>query len=142
MGGHFAVSLRTQRNTGIDEFLAEFGKVLNNPVVDDRDFSVGRHVRVGIAISGTTVGGPAGVTDPGVGHRRGLVFEFTLEDLNLAGPLASPQVLIRDQRHSGRVVAPIFQPAQSSHHNVEGCSIANVSDDSAHEGKPRAKGSR
>ncbi len=45
------------------ELAAQRGEVLDDAVVDDRDLSGGVAVRVGVAVGGPAMGGPAGVAE-------------------------------------------------------------------------------
>ena len=50
-------------NTCIGELFAEFRKVFNNSVVNDGYFAVSRDMRVSVAIGGTAVSCPPGMSD-------------------------------------------------------------------------------
>ena len=47
------------------QLAAQCREVLDDPVVDDRDLAGGVAMRVGVAVGGPAVGGPAGVAQPG-----------------------------------------------------------------------------
>ena len=67
--GDLGVGVAGELDAGGLEFSAQLGVVLDDPVVDDRDFARGVAVRVGVAVGRPAVGGPAGVPEAGAAHR-------------------------------------------------------------------------
>ena len=65
MDGDFGVGIAGEFHSGALELITQCGEVLDDAVVNHRDFSGGVHVRMGVAVGGPTVGSPPGVPDPG-----------------------------------------------------------------------------
>ena len=81
------VGLRHHLVTLALELGAQRGEVLDDAVVDDGDPAGGVEVRVGVAVVGRAVGGPAGVADAGVGLGQRVRLELGIEVDQLAGLL-------------------------------------------------------
>ena len=120
----------------------QFGEVLDDAVVDDRDPAGRVGVRVRVAVVRRAVRRPAGVPDadraPGSGSAPAAssLSRFSIRPAFLA-TCSSPSA---DHRDPGRVVAAVFQPAQALDHDVEGAPGADIADDAAH--GSRSYGSR
>ncbi len=113
---------------------AQGREVLDDAVVDHRDPRVVVEVRVGVAVVGGPVGGPAGVTHPGGGRGQlereaGQVF---FEVGQLAGALAGLQHPAGDERDARRVVPAVLQPPQPVDDDLERGLASDVSHDAAH----------
>ena len=143
-----SVSLANSTPVGL-QLGAELGEVLDDAVVDHRDPAVGATVRVGVAVGGAAVGGPAGVADAGgavadadraggAGLRvaGGPLGEHLLQVGQLAGLLLGQQLVVADDGDAGRVVAAVLQPPQTVEHDAERRARAGVTHDSTH--GPRA----
>ncbi len=63
MRDHFGVGFRAELDALLDEFALKLEEVLDNPVVDHDDFAGGIGMRMGVALIGLAVRGPAGVSD-------------------------------------------------------------------------------
>src|ERR1700686_3268534 len=97
--------------TAGDELLFERARVLDDSVVDDRDFTLAVDVRMRVALVGDTVRRPARVAYSRVaGNRAGSEREFQLGDLSsrFAG-LDSGAV---HDGHAGGVVAAVLHSLQ------------------------------
>ena len=68
--------------------------------------------------------------------------EFLVQVLDPAGLLRDLQALRADERHAGRVVAPVLQPPQTLDHDVQRRAGADVANDAAHADQPKASGNR
>ena len=69
MRQHFGVGVADEGVPSVGEQLFERFVILNDAVVNHRDFALAPHVRVGIAVTWGAVGGPAGVPDSDGAHR-------------------------------------------------------------------------
>ena len=63
--GDLGVGVAGELDAGGFQLGAQRGEVLDDAVVDDGDLAGGVAVRVGVAVGGAAVGGPAGVADAG-----------------------------------------------------------------------------
>ena len=109
VGDDFGVGLGGEPGAGRYQFLAQFAEVLDDAVMDQRHPLGG--VRVGIALGRRAVGRPAGVADAGVAGER-LLGELGFQVAQLALRAPAGQVAVFQRRHTGRVIAAIFQPLQ------------------------------
>ena len=118
------------------------GEVLDDPVVDERELAAVGQVRVGVEVGGSTVGGPAGVADSGLrsGQRVGL--DLLGQGGELSGLLRRGELTVfGHERHTGRVVAAVFEPLQAAEHDIErrvvgivNGGLGYIANDSTHEG--------
>ena len=117
------------------ELSTQRGEVLDDAVVDHRDLAGGVAVRVGVAIGGPAVGGPPGVpergrTDETLGTR---LAERGLQVGQTSGLAAYREAAVTvEQRHAGRVVAPVLHAAQRVDDDAAGRTLPDIADDSAH----------
>ena len=88
-------------------------------------------VRVGVAVAGRPVGGPAGVADP-TGPRRRLALERLLQVPDPARRLAYDQPAAVERRDPRAVVSAILKPAKPGDQDRAGLVRPGVSHDSAH----------
>src|SRR5690606_28287812 len=112
------------------QFGAQFPVVFDDAVVHHGDVPGG--VGMGIDPVGNPVGGPAGVGDaaPAMGRVGG---ELGLQGRHLASGLVDPQLAgVVHHRHTGGVVAPVFQTAQALHENFNDVALGNGPDDATH----------
>ncbi len=105
--------------------------VLDDAVVDHHDLPLAVLVGVGVLLGGPAVGGPARVTEA-VGAVEGLRPQGVLEVLELARGPPAEEHSVPDDRHPGRVVAPILQAPQPLHDHGHRVPRPHVPDDSAH----------
>ena len=111
---------------------AQLVVVLDDAVVDDRK-PVAGDMRMGIPLARHAVCGPARVCNTDVAVRRRLLEGF-LQHFHLADGSQALQVLRAIQhRDAGRVIAAIFEPAQTFHQDGDDIAFGDRSDDSAHE---------
>ena len=71
MHGDLGVGIAGELHAGQLQLVAQSREVLDDAVVDDGDLAGGVAVRVRVAVGGATMGGPAGVAQPGVSGQRG-----------------------------------------------------------------------
>ncbi len=132
MGGDLRVGLAEEGHATCLQLVAQFGEVLDDPVVDDRQPAVLAQMRVGVDVVGGTVRRPAGVSDSdGRAGQRGLS-ERLLQVRQLAGALARLHPGGCHDRNPGRVVPPVLESAQTRHDHICGVLTADVPHDSAH----------
>ena len=112
LGDDFGVGVAVEDDAFGLELALEGGVVLDDAVVDDGDQAVAAEVRMGVAIGGRAVRGPAGVADAGAAG-RGLIAQMAGQVGDAAGPLAQVQVVAGQRGEAGAVVAAIFQAAQA-----------------------------
>ena len=107
VGDDLCVGLALEDTARDFEFAAQFGEVLDDAVVDQRDLA--GLMRVGVGNRRRAVSGPAGVADADRGHQR-LLGQDVLQSPDLAlGPAAFN--LAADHSGDARaVVAAVLQP--------------------------------
>lgn len=132
---HLAVGVAGELHPGGLQLAAQDREVLDDAVVDDGDLAGGVTVWVRVAVGGTAVGGPPGVSQAGVAAQRcGIgVLERLLQVGQSAGTAAHGELAAAvEQCDAGRVVAAVLHPSQRIEDDVVGRSLADVADDSAH----------
>ena len=98
---------------------AQVGEVLDDAVVHDGDPAGRVGVRVGVAVVGRAVGGPAGVAHAGRAGDRA-VGEFLVQVLDAAGLLGDLQRAVRaDDGDARGVVAAVLEAAQALDDDLE-----------------------
>ena len=114
------------------QLVAQALEILDDAVVNDRHTT--RLVRVGIVLGRRTMGRPTGVADSDhPGERLNLEGALQIGELALGAAALDPPV---DQgRHSGAVVAPVFQALQRVEQQGGGRLAAENADDAAHRGR-------
>jgi hypothetical protein len=116
------------------ELLAQGRRVVDDPVVDDRDVALGVGVRVGVHVVGGPVGRPAGVADAGAsGEALGQVLGELAHPAGLLGDLDAAAA---EHRHAGRVVPAVLEPGQPLQQQGRGLLAADVANDPAHDFSP------
>src|SRR5581483_4810256 len=122
------------RGEGVSSLLQPGSKrweVLYDPVVDDRYPPPAVDVRMGVHIVRHPVGRPPRVADPDATGRSVVSLERPLELPELADALDDPQLSV-EQRHPGRVVAPVLEAAQAGQDDGERLLRPDIPDDAAH----------
>ena len=104
------------------ELRAQGGEVLDDAVVDDRDATARREVRVRVRVRGRAVSGPPGVANGGGAVVERVFREFLGEVDELARALGDvePFPVFRDDRDACGVVAAVFEPREAAHHHALG----------------------
>src|SRR5262249_44095236 len=129
VGDDLGVGLRGERAPLGDELGAQRAVVLDDAVVhhaDARDL-----VRVGVLVGGLAVGGPAGVADAELPRRRRGA-QQALQGVELAAAADDLALTAVPDGDAGRVVAPVFQPAQPREQDGGAVAFADVTYNSAH----------
>ena len=108
------------------ELAAQRGEVLDDAVVDDRDLDGGVAMRVGVAVGGPAVSGPAGMAQPGVPAQRcrvgGVQRGFQVGQPPGAAAHRQSAAAV-DQGDTGGVIAPVLHSAlmhRSPHRRRDG----------------------
>ena len=122
------------------EFFAQLGKILDDAIVDHRDFAIAAHVWMSVFHRGAPMRRPTCVTDSaGRSRMTGdqLVFEachlaHAANHINRARRLPRRAKLERD---ASRVVAPVLKALEARDQHVDGGLGSGISNNSAH-GKP------
>jgi hypothetical protein len=106
------------------EHLAQLAEILDDAVMHDGDAFGG--MRMGVVLGRLAVGGPAGVTDPGMTVERGIV-QPLLEILQLALGTPPVELLAFQRRDPCGIVTAIFQPLQGIDQLLrDGCAPQNA----------------
>ena len=121
------------------ELLLDRRVVLDDAVVDDGHGAVGGDVRVGVAVVGGAVGGPARVADADAAG-RGVVAQGAGEVGDAPGLLAEvhPHAAGRgvlahgEGGDAGAVVAPVLEPVQAGDEDLLRLLVPDVADDATH----------
>ena len=116
------------------QLVPQFGKVLDDAVVNQRDSTGGITVRVRVLVRGISVGRPARMADAD-GRARGTVQlrQLGFEVRHAAGRAYDIQFAVGgQQRYAGRVIAAVLQELEAGHEDRRRRLRANISDDSAH----------
>ena len=113
--------------------------VLHNPVVHDRDGAAGADVRVGVGVTGLSVGRPPRVSDAELAAEP--FREHRLELAQLSRRLVNTQPAAGDERDTGGVVPAVLESPQAGEEDRSRAPIADVADDPAH-GDTLQSGSR
>ena len=126
---HLGVGVAFEALAGGGQFRLQFRVILDDAVMHHRHARGG--VRVGVALVGNAVRGPAGVADAdAAGQRVGLQQRFQIGQLALGAAALDPA--IHQGGDAGRVIAAIFQPTQSLDQRRGDLALANDADDAAH----------
>ena len=135
VNGDLGVGVAGELHAGGFQLAAQRREVLDDAVVDDRDLSGGVAVRVGVAVGGPAVGGPAGMAQPGAAHEVAGIgvgqLGFQIGQPARLAAHGQPAAAVK-QSDAGRVVPPVFHPAQRVDDDVAGRALPDVADDSTH----------
>ena len=110
LGDHLGIGLALEDPAGRLQALPEFGVVLNDAVVHQGDAA--GLVRVGVALGGDAVGGPAGMADADGGLQR-IGGQHLLKRPDLALGAAALDLAAHHAGDPGRIIAAVFQPLQA-----------------------------
>ncbi|MCY1398324.1 hypothetical protein D9M71_133530 [compost metagenome] len=131
MDDDFGVGVRGEDITLGLELLTQSFVVFDDAVVDDRQLLAGE-VRVGIALAGGAVGGPAGVGDAQATDQR-LLGQGLLQLGDLAGTTAAIQLtVIGEDGHTGAVIATVFEALQALDQNGGDIALGDGANDATH----------
>ena len=127
----FGICLGRELVTEALEIAAQFLVILDDAVVHDREAVIG-NVRMRVALGRHAVRGPASVRDADLAARGRLV-DRILQRLHLAdGADALQLVRAVQDGHTGRVIAAVFEAAQSFHQDGDDVALCDGSDDATH----------
>src|ERR1041385_6578989 len=120
MGEYFGVSLRAEIIVPVTiQLLFERLIIFDHPVMNERDFSAGIEMRVGIFVVHFAVGRPPGVTDAKRARCRFFRHQFR-ERGDASSAFAHLNSITIDDRYSGRIVTAIFESTQTVEQNGGG----------------------
>ncbi len=129
MHRHLGIGLAGEPRALLFQRLAQFAEILDDAVVNDGDAVGGMRMRVGLGR--LAVGGPAGMADADMPlQRRGL--EPGFEIFQFAFGATALQVRALERRHTGGIVAAIFQPLQGIDQQIRNRTTPQNSDNAAH----------
>ena len=132
---HLGVGLGGEGLAVGDEGGTQGVRVLDDAVVNEGEAPVGAGVGVSVGDRGAPVGGPAGVSDAGVGVGGAVRVDFFDEVDELTDRAAHVQALIRGQGDARRVVAAVLQAREAAKDHLAaalGGLTSDVSNNSAH----------
>ncbi len=133
VGDDFCIGLGYKFVALADELLLELEVVFDDAVVDDDEAAGAVAMGVGVLFGGAAVGGPAGVADA-EGAVDGILVEDFFELAEFAGGATELEaVAIATDGDARRVVAAIFEAAQSLDDDGDDFrTVADVTDNAAH----------
>ena len=139
LSGHLSVGGRGESVAFGLQVETQLRGVFDDAVMDDGHLAVHAGVRVGVHVARLAIGGPARVADAHRGKRHRLTLDVFDQVLQTAGLLAHDHLIHagRGQRHTGRVIASVFQTFQALQADLQrlaACrfNISRVSNDSTH----------
>ena len=130
LGQHLGVGVALEGVALPDELLLDGGVVLDDAVVDDREATVTRRMRVRVEVARRAVGRPAGVPHAD-GALDGAAVEQLGQFVDLALLLADLERAVQDGDARG-VVAAVFEPPKAADEEVAGLTRTDVTDDATH----------
>ncbi len=108
----FGIGLGRKLETVSPQFLAQLLIVFDDPVVDNSQ-PVAGHVRMGVDLRGLAMGCPAGMGNAQLAC-QGISFHSFRQGGYLAHfTSALDTVVATDDGHTGRIISPVFQTAQT-----------------------------
>ncbi len=125
----FGVGLGVKADPVTGQFLAQFAVVLDDAVVDDRDFA--RLMGVGVGHRGRAMGGPAGMPDAGFARQR-LMHQKIGQVDQFADRTATVQHAVVNGGNTGTVIAAIFEAFERFNKDGGGFVSPQNSDNTAH----------
>ena len=127
---HLAVGLTAEFVPFADQIFPQLGVVFDDAVVDQT--YPGCRVGVAVHIAGRTMGGPAGMADATAAVRQMQPGQLFLQCTQPTLCLRHPDAIRIAQRHTCRVIAPVFQFMQPFQQNVQTAGLSRISNDAAH----------
>ena len=132
LGHHLRVRLGAEGIALFQQLLFQLRVVFDDAVVHHGEAAALADLRVGVGVVGLAVGGPAGMADAdNAGHGLALVRQVG-QRLQTALGLLHTQTVRTAHGHTGGVIAPVFQPAQSLQQQRRGLLRSYISYDSTH----------
>ena len=131
MSDNFSISIGAEFKPLRLQIGTQLGMVFDDAVVHNRDL-LAAHVRMGIALSRHTMGGPARVRDPQRTLDGALVEQaLQLGDLTDRTDALQARIVIA-HGDAGRVVSPVFEPTQTLHQDGYDVAFGDGPYDAAH----------
>ena len=131
-----SVSVSVAKTTPVRlQLVLQLAEILDDAVVDERQPVGG--VRVGVGLGRRAMRRPARMADAGVAGQR-LAGELVLEVAELALGAPAGQVPAFQRRHTGRIVAAIFEPLQRIDEQRRHRRLAENPDNAAHRSLPES----
>ena len=131
MRDDLGVGVRLERDALGLQLRAQLAEVLHDAVLDDHQLAGVVGMRMGVALAGLAVGGPARVPDADIARDRAFV-QAAGEIAQLADVATDRDLAILDDRDAGRIVAAILQPPQAFQDDLGRVARANITDDPTH----------
>ena len=136
MGNHLGIGFGVEAMTLFNELSLQRNVVLDNPVVNHDDSSSAVTMWVSVFFRGTTVRGPAGVTNS-VSSIEGLEADHLFQIPQLTLSAANLQTLtVAAHCDPGRIITAILQPFESVDDDRHNPLLANISHNAAHSNAP------
>jgi hypothetical protein len=129
MRDNLGIGLALERPSARGQFIAQLLEILDNAIVDQRDFA--RRMRMRVACGRRAVGGPAGMRDTDIA-RRIVGFQDRNKVRKLALGAPTDELAIMHGAHPRAIIPAIFHPLQPIDQPVRNRGFANNSDNSAH----------
>src|SRR5699024_8316107 len=118
-GNNLSVRLPDERDARGLDLGTQFGEVLDDAVMNQRELAVVSEMRVRVFIGGTPVGRPPSVADSRAlgGQRAG--FEELLQTRKLPRTLPHTEIsCFIDHRNTGGVVSTVFKASQAAQQGI------------------------
>ena len=131
MRQHLRVGLRMKDMAFADELVFQRRVVFDDAIMAEKQLSALIRVRMRVGVGHSAMRGPARVGNARRPGGRGLLDQFR-QIGDAPDPFAGLDLPVVHDRHSGAVIAAIFQPPQPVQENGNGLGIADVADDAAH----------
>ena len=141
--GHFRVRIAVEGIPVPQQLFLQLGIILDDAIVDTRDIrfhraaarsgAVAADMRMGIDDAGISVGRPACMSDPAAPGQRASLVRLVGQVIQLSGGfhhLCQRRSVPHGQ--PGRVISPVFQPAQAVQKDRRCLPVPCISNDSAH----------
>ena len=137
---HLGVGARREHVARALQLLSELGVIFDDAVVHDGQRARAVGVRMGVAIRGRAVRGPARVADADARPGHGIFQQGVLEIGDLAGAAADIEPVAVDDRQAGRVVSAVLEALEPF--DQEGCRllVTHIAHDPAHGAIPSGPG--
>ena len=131
MHDDLGIGIRSKGDAFALQFLPKGQEVFHDAVVHHRDGAFGIDVRMGVAVHGLTVGGPAGVRDAHVPFQR-RAGHLLFQDPNLPGLATDFNAAVAQHRHAGGIVPPVLQTLQPVDEDGHSRTLPDIADNPTH----------
>jgi len=121
-----------------NQFFPKLVKILDNAVVNQRQFAAIGQVGVGVGIGWGTVRCPPRVGNSGSSGSQRMSVDIISQHREFARPFVGNQpVALRDHSDSRRVITAVFQACETGHQHIHTGAGTHITDDSTHALKSR-----